>query len=170
MLYNCERNFFKTWVEITPEVVKSFFKLGYKQFGVQTQIIPKTTSTIYIYRKGKEREAPFVSYNAFQITDEGFVGFYWDSTFLNADPGYYVGDVYYCGEYCWSVNFYIPRCRTRAQETYNEVEAACAPSCGADSIGGSECSEISECPPPDTFNSGNTMPEPVSCDNPVSPC
>jgi len=172
-MYNCERNFAKNWITIDTSVVKSFFKLGYKLPCGEKQLLLNSSATIYIYRKGKEQEAPLVTYNAFQIDDNGYVGFYWDDTFLAAESGYYVGDVYFCNEYCFSVNFIIPRCRTRVLDSYNEIEPSCLPACGTDAIGGVDCPiTVDACnlPAPDIFPTANPISEPASCPTEIADC
>jgi len=84
------------WVTIDPSVAKTFLKIGEKFPCDEGQTLFNDQSiTVKIFRKGVLTDTPLAIYNAFQIDQEGFVGFYWDDTFLSSPPGYYIGDFFY---------------------------------------------------------------------------
>jgi hypothetical protein len=120
------------YIEITPKVAKTFIRmLASRQNPVQAD---PTRSRIYIEIRRRGCATQLACYDAFQRTADGYVGFYWDSTFTSAQEGLYVGDVYVECNYCFSIKFRIPRCELVVDHCYNEYLAE---DCGA-----GECSML----------------------------
>lgn len=142
------------YIEITPQVKKTFIRmLASRQYPVQAD--PSRTR-IYIEIRLRGCETAIACYDAFQRTVEGYVGFYWDSTFTEACPGLYVGDVYVECKYCFSIRFRIPRCELVVDDCYNEFaaedcgqgECSMLEAVGDGVVGGIECPVVpaaSEC-------------------------
>ena len=152
------------WITIDPSVVKTFLKIGEKfPCGEGQTLFNNQSITAHVYRKGKYNVPPIASYNAFQIDENGYVGFYWDSLFLNAAPGYYIVDFFYCTTYCFSLNFIIDHCKSVVLDHYNEfARNECDTNCGSTSIGAISCPPTTdECglQPPQFFPSQNPPPQ-----------
>lgn len=135
------------YIDITPNVKKTFIRMLMSRQN-EAQFDP-TRSRIYIEIRHRGNECVLACYDAFQRTADGYVGFYWDSTFTAACPGLYVGDVYVDCKYCFSVLFRIPKCELIVDSCYNEYaaetcgmgECSMLEVVGEGVVGGLECEE-----------------------------
>lgn len=109
------------YIDITSKLKKTFIRMLASERN-PTQVDP-TNARIYIEIRRRGCPALVASYDAFQRTADGYVGFYWDSEFTGAPAGLYVGDVYIDCVYCFSLRFRIPRCQLVVDDCYNEYAA-----------------------------------------------
>lgn len=52
-------------------------------------------------------QPPAIRYRAFDMDERGFVGFFWDDKFLDAEPGRWDGELYLCDEMIGIVKFQL---------------------------------------------------------------
>jgi len=169
------------YIRITPDVKKTFVRMLNNR-REQIQVNPaRVAAYIEIRRKGCEPR--LARYDAFQRTADGYVGFYWDPTFYELPPGFYVGDVFLDCVYCFSLQFVLPRCQTSVDSCYNETgpetcgegECSMVPAIGDGVIGGLECitaPPVTDCGlPPPYFDSQDPVvpPEPGNCNLSCTP-
>ena len=115
---------------ITAGVVKTFIKTV-QRYGCGYADISLLNSKTYIaiFRKGDELEE-IARYPAWEVDANNNLGFYWDHNILSALPGYYFGDVYINDAYCFSLEFFIPRCAVEVNGHYHvEESTACQDPC-----------------------------------------
>lgn len=133
------------YIDIVPGVTKTFIRM-LSSYQNPVQVDPRATR-IYIEIKRAGCETSIACYDAFQRTADGFVGFYWDAQFTEAEPGLYVGDVYIDCNYCFSLRFRRPRCEIVVDSCYNEFavetcgqgECSMLDTVGEGVVGGLEC-------------------------------
>lgn len=133
------------YIDISTRVKKTFIRM-LTSVQYPTQVNP-TRMNVYIEIRYRGSEAMIACYNAFQRTADGYLGFYWDSTFTDACPGLYVGDVYVECKYCFSIRFRVARCEMVVDSCYNEFaaedcglgECSMLETIGDGVVGGIEC-------------------------------
>lgn len=168
------------YITLTPKIKKTFVRMLTSR-NIPTFKDP-TREEIYIEIRRKGCEPRLARYDAFQRTAEGYVGFYWDATFYDLPPGYYVGDVFINCVYCFSLQFILPRCETFVDSCYNEEgpelcgegECSMLTTVGDGVVGGVECPVVpaaSECglPAPYFVTQDPVVPyPPASCQVPCA--
>lgn len=108
-------------LDIDPTVAKTWFRVESSAYASAKQLLlDRAAMRMDIVRKGQD--CAFVSYDAFSTDNDGNVSFYWDSMFLDAPSGFYLGDVFFREQYCFTVQFRIRRCEAVIVECRNEHE------------------------------------------------
>jgi hypothetical protein len=115
------------WIELSPATAKVFVRMLQSQQN-PVQFIPTHVPVqIKMYREGID--CAIAEYPAWQRDSKGYVGFYFDDAILGEAAGYYVGDIFFGCEYCFSLKFRLAPCEVIADDcrVENGVET-----CGAE--------------------------------------
>lgn len=112
-------------LNIDASVVRSWFKLDTNALpSAQRLFLTCECVRIELLRKGKE--VLIATYNAFSLSNDNEVGFYWDADFLLQPPGYYIGDIFINDNYCFTLEFRIRKCETVVVACRVDYEKPCA--------------------------------------------
>lgn len=115
------------FINIDSGVVKTWVRIQESASAGAGQLVGFGGVSIEMYRKGQKDS--FATYNAFSTDNAGNVSFYWDDAFLAREAGYYIGDVFLGGAYCFTLQFRIRMCEAVAVACQNEYEPTCKTGC-----------------------------------------
>jgi len=135
------------WIAISPGTAKVFVRM-LQSVQNPVQFIPKVPIQIKMYRQGIS--CLLATYDAWQRDANGYVGFYFDEALLAQPAGYYVGDLFFGCEYCFSLKFRLAPCELIADdcrvveqiETCGKTVCAIYPAIGEGTIGGVDCALV----------------------------
>jgi len=133
------------WIAISPDTAKVFVRMLQSVQNPRQFIPNRVPMQIKMYRQGIN--CLLATYDAWQRDANGYVAFYFDEALLGQPAGYYVGDVFFGCEYCYSLRFRLAPCEVIVDDcrVENTIEtcgkAICAiyPAIGEGTIGGVDC-------------------------------